>query len=210
MFKQISLILSAVVASCSTSSEFTSGNAIPQPDLSAPAVSSNQSLGRADQGQNGLVGEVYRLQQHTLQTPVTFKEDFVLEKIGSIVSPNLDVPTRRFDEGFPGVGNNGRAIYEWFAIRYEGKIFIEESGVYEFQSTSDDGSMVYLNRKLVVDNGSAHPTQSRQGKVFLPAGWNKINVHYFQGPAYEIALQLSWKRPWESQFSIITSQYFNR
>eukprot|EP00127_Corallochytrium_limacisporum_P000761 Clim_evm47s25 gene=Clim_evmTU47s25 len=68
---------------------------------------------------------------------------------------------------------------EDFAVRFTGEILIEKHGVYTFYSTSNDGSQIYINGSLVVDNDGMHYAQEKQGTVVLDPGYHFLAVHYF-------------------------------
>ena len=110
--------------------------------------------------------------------------------VGSIYTEELDIPKRDFREGFPGITNR----FEWFAIRYTGSFHVMESGKYKFRLRSDDGSRLYIDNRLVVDNDGAHPARAKDGRIRLSEGEHSIRVEYFQGPRYSVALQL-WILP---------------
>ncbi len=105
---------------------------------------------------------------------------------GTIYAHELNVPTTAWQQGYPGV--KGRL--EWFAIEYEGIIRAHHSGHYLFRLVSDDGSKLYIDNKLVIDNDGVHPTRSAEGSVDLDAFQHRIRIQYFQGPRYYVALQL--------------------
>ncbi len=69
---------------------------------------------------------------------------------------------------------------ENFGILYYGEIQIDKAGAYTFYTKSDDGSTLYINGKLVVDNDGLHSSRERSGKVQLSAGRHKIEVHFFE------------------------------
>lgn len=98
----------------------------------------------------------------------------------------LNVSPRQFSEGFPGVSER----IEWFAIRYTGKFRVRDPGQYEFRLISDDGSMLYVDGYKIIDNDGIHPPSSRTGNMRLEAGEHTLFVSYFQGPRFQIALQL--------------------
>lgn len=98
----------------------------------------------------------------------------------------LDVSPRRFNAGFPGVSTRS----EWFAIRYRGKFTIRASGQYYFRLLSDDGSKLYIDGFMIIDNDGTHPPSARHGNMRLMAGEHELFVSYFQGPRDNIALQL--------------------
>ncbi|HTS60381.1 MAG TPA: OmpA family protein [Candidatus Acidoferrales bacterium] len=96
------------------------------------------------------------------------------------------MPSRSFDKGFPGVTDR----FEWFAIDYTGKMLISRPAKYRFRITSDDGSRVYIDDKLLIDNDGVHPARTAEGGIDLAPGLHRIRVSYFQGPRYEVALVL--------------------
>jgi hypothetical protein len=140
------------------------------------------AFGGATRIERALEGRVYALPTGTPALP-NFS---ALKPIGSVYARELNVPTRDFEEGFPGVTNR----YEWFAIDYHGLFSVSQPGRYGFRLSSDDGSRLYVDGALVVDNDGLHPTRSASGQVDLGSGIHAIEVQYFQGPANELALQL--------------------
>ncbi len=110
--------------------------------------------------------------------------------VGTIYTEELDIPKRDFREGFPGITDR----FEWFAIRYTGSFHVMEGGKYRFRLRSDDGSRLYIDNRLVVDNDGAHPARTKKGRVRLSEGNHTIRVEYFQGPRFSVALQL-WILP---------------
>jgi len=99
---------------------------------------------------------------------------------------SLSVSPRRFAEGFPGITDRT----EWFAIRYQGKFTISEPGQYYFRLVSDDGARLWIDGMPIVDNDGIHPPRSQSGNTQLTAGEHELFVSYFQGPRYDVALQL--------------------
>ncbi|MBK7106938.1 MAG: family 78 glycoside hydrolase catalytic domain [Ignavibacteriae bacterium] len=67
-----------------------------------------------------------------------------------------------------------------FAIQYSSYIRIEKDGEYEFFTSSNDGSNLYINDKLVVDNDGEHALKQGSGTIYLTKGFHKISVEYFQ------------------------------
>jgi len=68
-----------------------------------------------------------------------------------------------------------------YAARFKGTIELSDAGDYNFYSSSDDGSRIYVNGQLVVDNDGQHPLIERQGQVTLGAGLHDIEITFFQG-----------------------------
>ncbi|MBD3308945.1 hypothetical protein GF339_21220 [candidate division KSB3 bacterium] len=67
-----------------------------------------------------------------------------------------------------------------FSIDWTGYIEITDTGEYTFFTNSDDGSWLFIDDTLVVDNGGAHGLQERQGTIFLTEGVHRIRIRYFQ------------------------------
>ncbi len=72
-------------------------------------------------------------------------------------------------------------LREPYSIRWVGKIAIPREGEYRFATRSDDGSFVWIDGQLVVDNGGEHGAQRREGSVYLTRGFHDLEVRYFQG-----------------------------
>lgn len=66
-----------------------------------------------------------------------------------------------------------------FGIVYEGYINIEKDGEYLFALTSDGGSQLYINNRLVVDNMAGNMIAEKNGIVPLLKGLHKVKLKYF-------------------------------
>lgn len=164
---------------------------------SAMAQSENP-FGSATEDLSSLRGDIYYLPEGTSSLP-----DFsTLTPVGSIYTKTLDVPTRSFDSGFPGVTDR----FEWFAIRYTGSFQVNQEGEYGFRLVSDDGSRLFIDGQKLIDNDGVHASASASGSVYLTPGTHQIEVDYFQGPRYYVALQLFWTPPGGSE-AISSPQY---
>jgi hypothetical protein len=107
--------------------------------------------------------------------------------LGAPVHANvLNVAPRRFTDGFPGVP--GRT--EWFAIDFKGTFTLKTQGAYGFRLLADDGALLFIDDKLVVDNDGLKPPTSKCGFIELVTGTHSIRVRYFQGGRTLLALQL--------------------
>src|SRR5690606_24455467 len=66
-----------------------------------------------------------------------------------------------------------------YAIKWEGKIKIQTTGNYTFSTRSDDGSQLFINGVLVVQNDFNQGMTTRSGVINnLQAGINDIRVLY--------------------------------
>jgi hypothetical protein len=144
------------------------------------------SFGTKEQIPFALKGDIYYLNPGTQRLPDDFKQ---MHSVGSIYTLSLNIPTRRFDRGFPGVTDR----FEWFAIDYNGQFRVQVPARYQFRLTSDDGSKLFIDSKLVIDNDGTHAARMKEGSIRLAPGKHTIEVQYFQGPRYEVALVLDVK-----------------
>ncbi|MEO8368062.1 MAG: PA14 domain-containing protein [Candidatus Solibacter sp.] len=137
----------------------------------------------------GLRGDIYLLPPGALMLP-NFKK---LQPVGSIYTRELNIRPRNFQEGFPGVTDR----FEWFAIDYNGYFYISEPGKYRFIVASDDGSILYIDGKLVIDNDGGHALKAEECSLRLKGGIHTLRLSYFQGPRAQLALMLGVARPGE-------------
>lgn len=84
----------------------------------------------------------------------------------SISVPNFDLSPRLHDD--------------YYGFMYEGFIQIPEDGVYRFYTDSDDGSDLFIDDSLVVENDGLHGMETKKGEVPLSKGLHKIKVKYFE------------------------------
>lgn len=96
------------------------------------------------------------------------------------VTPKIDVSVRTRDDRF--------------SLRFEGILRVPAEGEYTFYTTSDDGSRLYLDGQLVVDNGGLHGAEEKSGTVRLPAGGHAITVTFFEEGGGEV-VTASWQGP---------------
>lgn len=81
-----------------------------------------------------------------------------------------------------------------FSAILKGSINIDTAGKYTFKITSDDGSWLYIDDILVIDNGGSHPIKSETGSLALEKGAHKITIKYFDRGGGAV-LNLSWFPP---------------
>ena len=68
-----------------------------------------------------------------------------------------------------------------FAYDFNAVIDIPKKDVYIFHVTCDDGAQLYIDGKLVVDNGEGHSmSKTVSGKVALEKGQHDIRVIYYE------------------------------
>ncbi|HEX5360090.1 MAG TPA: PA14 domain-containing protein [Fluviicoccus sp.] len=149
--------------------------------VTGPVVTDDTDFGGGD---GKWKGEIYLLPPDTPMLP-----DFsTLTPIGSLYTSEINITSRSFTDPFPGVPSNR---FEWFGVRYQGPLTIQETGDYSFSTYSDDGSKLYIDDQLIVNNDYQHgPWSNGVFTVSLSKGVHTLRIEYFQGPRDMIALQV--------------------
>jgi hypothetical protein len=81
-----------------------------------------------------------------------------------------------------------------FSVEWNGAIEIESPGIYTFITESDDGSRLYIDNRLVVDNDGVHAPKWEIGKVHLSSGRHSIRLRYYNAQ-FGAVMKLFWKPP---------------
>ncbi|CAN5915761.1 hypothetical protein BH11GEM2_BH11GEM2_04690 [soil metagenome] len=81
-----------------------------------------------------------------------------------------------------------------FGMIFSGYLRVPEEGVYTFTVSSDDGSMLYVGERLVVDNDGPHSRRGVSGQVALSAGLQPVRLLFFEGGGGH-SLQVEWEGP---------------
>ena len=93
--------------------------------------------------------------------------------VGSFTSPDVMFATNTGYAWHPfGLGVFGADI--------TGFLNVPVNGNYTFTLNSDDGSQLFIDGGLVVDNGGAHGPQVASGSISLSAGLHPFEVQFFE------------------------------
>ncbi|MEO6893985.1 MAG: family 20 glycosylhydrolase, partial [Ginsengibacter sp.] len=68
-----------------------------------------------------------------------------------------------------------------FGLQFRGYIDIPETGIYSFYLTSDDGSVLYIDNKKVVNNDGLHSAIERSGEMALEKGLHHFSLDFIEG-----------------------------
>lgn len=149
-----------------------------------------------------LVAGLFLLPQDTASLPDFSK----LTKLKDVCLKQLDVTDRDFKEGFPLIPD----LIEWFGLNINFRVNVPADGEYTFVMNFDDGSILSIDKKLVINNDGLHPHQKMEGKTTLTKGWHDFNVMHCEGPRFRIALELFWLKPGASVPEYIPEALFAR
>ena len=79
-----------------------------------------------------------------------------------------------------------------FSVRFSGYIYIATTGTYTFNTSSDDGSKLYIDGIEVIDNDGLHGTATVTNTIALTPGFHTIEVLFFEnGGGEELTVQYS-------------------
>lgn len=91
-----------------------------------------------------------------------------------------------------------RSKNEYFALKFDGYLHVENAGEYTFFTISDEGSKLYIGGysedNLVVNNDGLHGAQERSGTIMLEAGNYPITVTFMEASGGE-RLEVLWEGP---------------
>lgn len=91
----------------------------------------------------------------------------------------------------------------WLGLVYEGYIEVPTDGIYTFALTSNDGSMLYVDGQMLIDNDGPHGDTKLTAQRALAKGWHKIRVEYFDMNNGGM-LSLQWAAPEETALKTMT------
>ncbi len=77
------------------------------------------------------------------------------------------------------------------AMKFEGFVKLDREGEYRFYLSSDDGSKLWIDDRLVVANDGIHPRTTQTGTAKLQAGTHKLVVGVFNsGGEFELEVEI--------------------
>ncbi|MBM4064322.1 MAG: phospholipid carrier-dependent glycosyltransferase [Planctomycetes bacterium] len=79
-----------------------------------------------------------------------------------------------------------------FTIEWDGLLKIQHRHNYTFILGSDDGSELFLNDRLIIDNGGSHGLEEKTETVLLEPGFYRIRLTYFDQGGGAV-LYLKWE-----------------
>jgi beta-glucosidase len=139
-----------------------------------PAVPSSALT--MENGEHGLKGE-YFSNKDLKGSPVVVRTDEMPNFVWNGVSPAPGLPA------------------EYFSARWTGYLIAPKSGEYTFELSSDDGSRLFIDDKLVIDNWGDHAPQAMRGKIQLTAGQQyALRVEYYNATGGGL-IHLGWRSP---------------
>jgi hypothetical protein len=144
-----------------------------------PRSSPSPQTPPAAQRQPGLIVRLYEIDESVQQIP-----DLAPGETPSVavVLPTLDIAEGKFPGG----------LTDQFLTEVEGFVTVRQPGEYTFRLTSDDGSRLWVDDRLVIDHDGLHGADPKDGVVTLMPGEHALRVRHFESAGGE-ALTLQWR-----------------
>ena len=95
----------------------------------------------------------------------------------------------------------------YFAARFVGVLAVPETGLWTFDVASDDGSVLYIDGEMVVNDPTAHSMRWRSGTVLLSEGDHTIEARFWERSG-DAGISVAWQGPNDSFSRIIPSSAF--
>ena len=93
-----------------------------------------------------------------------------------------------------------------YVLRWRGQVEVSFDGIYTFRTNSDDGSLLYVDGNLVVNNDGLHGATTKVGKTkLLKAGLHDITIAFFENGGRSV-LEVSWT-PNPSKSTLVPLSY---
>lgn len=81
-----------------------------------------------------------------------------------------------------------------FATRHVGYFYAAQTGVYSFALRSDDGSVLKIGNKVLIDNDGMHSSVEKSAQIALEKGYHPFELLFIEGGG-GYTLKLQCKRP---------------
>ena len=110
---------------------------------------------------------------------------------------NASLVVNRLDQGLVvNLGSTslgGLGLTTNSGVLFRGYFSAASDDIYKFYLRSDDGSRMYIDDELVIDNDGAHPSFEISSFEPLKAGMHKVMIEYFQGNDATCVLSASYE-----------------
>ncbi|MCG8653887.1 MAG: PA14 domain-containing protein [Pirellulales bacterium] len=122
--------------------------------------------------------------------------EYFFPSAGNVAMETLDKMDPKATGVVPRIEMNvpQRTENDRFALRFKGNLLVPRPGRYAFYVSSDDGSRIYLDGKLLVNHDGLHGMSEKGQSVDLSAGVHQLVVTYFDNGGGD-GLRVTWQGP---------------
>lgn len=148
----------------------------------------------------GLVCKVYDL---SATQPTMLPNFSAMTPVGTFTTDKLNVPDQTWNNSFPLFPNPLKIYKEWYGIVCKGVYESTKAETVKLYLGSDDGSKLYLDNALVIDNDGLHSPLTKTANYNMLKKDYDVKVEYYQGPQTQIQLEL------QIESNTMTKKYMN-
>ncbi len=94
----------------------------------------------------------------------------------------------------PDFSIEGAKVNECFGYQFQTFVKVAKAGSYHLYATSDDGSKVWIDGTLIINNDGSHGSNTEEAVFELEPGYHRLEVKYFQNTEGK-TLELTWTNP---------------
>lgn len=94
-----------------------------------------------------------------------------------------------------------------YGINWKGYLKIEESNKYLFKLSSYDGSWLYIDDELIINNKGNHEYISKENETKLEKGNHQISIYYMKNNGGS-GIELLWRKENEEEYEELTNNYY--
>jgi hypothetical protein len=87
----------------------------------------------------------------------------------------------------------GEGLATRFSVEWTGVVHVGSWGLYRFSLVSDDGSALWIDDEVVVDNRGTHSAVAADGVIRLSPGFHSLRVRYMNDGG-DAVLSATWRR----------------
>lgn len=156
---------------------------VPTEDLTVSELVKAQNEYRESQGQEDLIQGLSCNLYTVAKTSTSIANEVSPLYVASFaVTTPINQPNAPTSQGFNVLPVGLQSVIQtWFVMKCYGQLVVADSNYHTFQTTSDDGSTVYIDGQLVVNNDGQHSAATVTGSHFLEYGFHSFEIDFFQG-----------------------------
>ena len=144
-------------------------------DNGTPAISDTAKLSITVYGENdyipGVQSEFFNETKRINQLPD------LTDRTPDIKRTDAQINFTNTSQTWQGLPSEYKSNY---ASRHTGYLYIDTPAVYTFYLNSDDGSKLWIDGELIVDNKGLHAMRERAAMVEMGQGYHHIRIEYFE------------------------------
>ncbi len=134
-------------------------------------------------------GYAYDLPRRLIRSGLTYKDQITeFDTLARVSFHNIHIPETNSKNAFPQLKQS-----EALGLILYGEVTIRKDACYEFSLNSDDGSILWIDNQIIVNNDGDHKMLMVKDTVYLKKGVYPTKLWYFQGFPNKYGLVLDYE-----------------